>query len=263
MKTKLIFSTLGLIFISLNITIACSCYPNTFCEFMNSENVEVAFRGKVIRHTFYNPSNLAIYVEIEKKYNEIVSLADTIKLYGGEQSSLCEINLIARFPIGTTIITAIGKSNLEIINPDSLTENYWEIRTSACSFLTLKLEEGSVIGKIAPNVSKYKLEFFEEKLKACNFSKIGLINFECLPENLIVYPNPTVNGRLRLNSSYFKKSIEQIRIFSIDGKLIRTQTEFENNFVDEIELTNLKNGIHIIELTADGERCYRKIIVVE
>ncbi len=71
--------------------------------------------------------------------------------------------------------------------------------------------------------------------------------------NISVYPNP-FSDRIFIEA---EESIDRINIFSIDGKLIKSQTQIDDF---GIEVSNLKNGIYILEINIDGEVHHQKMI---
>jgi Zn-dependent metalloprotease/chitodextrinase len=68
-----------------------------------------------------------------------------------------------------------------------------------------------------------------------------------------VYPNP-FRERLYVDS---EENIDRVNLYSIEGKLIMSQTEFDDFGMD---VSNLKNGIYIMEIFTDGETHHQKLI---
>lgn len=255
-KNFLLITIFYLSFISFSN--ACSCYATTYCEVVNSTNSAVAFKGKVVDNIRYSFNNVAIYIEIEKLYKGDPNTTDTIKLYGGENSAGCQIDLMSRFPVGTTLIAALG-GNSFFTNPDSDFENYWETGTSLCNFINLTLENNTLSGAIAPGVSSYNIDEFEKDLYNCNLLNPDLEEIQCEDNNVIIYPNPA-KSFVQVSVRFFGSSISKVNIYSTDGKLVKKLDKTPNN---NYNLNGLSEGIHIIELVDDvGNRCYRKLLML-
>ncbi|HHG84598.1 MAG TPA: hypothetical protein ENJ82_07605, partial [Bacteroidetes bacterium] len=144
METKKLLILIGLFLVHSAVLFACSCDPLFICEYIEEETTIVAFQARVIDHKEYSPQNLAIYLEIIKRYKDEAGMTDTIKLYGREIEADCSINVFGRYPIGDTLIIAIGPfwDSNQIINPDSISENYWEYFPVLCDFIGLRVKEG-------------------------------------------------------------------------------------------------------------------------
>lgn len=68
-----------------------------------------------------------------------------------------------------------------------------------------------------------------------------------------VYPNP-FKDRLYVDA---EEKIERVNLYSIEGRLIMSKTEFDDFGMD---VSNLKNGIYIMEIFNDGETHHQKLI---
>lgn len=264
---KTIIPTLALIFVSsFNLALGCSCYSISFCEYVNSQESFLALRGKVIEHSFYETGGSrgfgeqAIYIEVQNKYKDDIGVGDTIKLYGSSDGFSCAVNLVDWYPVGSTIICAFGEHNYNssIKNPDSLTENYWEWFPDGCYFPNLTVVDGQVMGTITHDIWKYPLYEFERNIYRCNYSYEEVLDFSCSDVN--VYPNPTPDGQVIIESSYFSNSISNIAIYSIDGKIVNSSVDYDIIDMDKVEIRGLKKGINIIHLTVDEETCMHYVL---
>jgi len=68
-----------------------------------------------------------------------------------------------------------------------------------------------------------------------------------------VYPNPT-NGNIKINAD---KEIDEVSVFSLDGKLIQ-QMNYSNG--DQIDLSNLSSGIYLLQVAISGSSKTIRII---
>jgi hypothetical protein len=65
-----------------------------------------------------------------------------------------------------------------------------------------------------------------------------------------LYPNPT-NGILHVEAT----KIVDVNVYSIDGKLVKSYGK-----TSDIDMSNLPNGIYLISIETENERCVRKVI---
>lgn len=265
MKLKLLLIALCS-FATLNSIFSCSCSTIHFCEFVNSQESFLAFRGIIIKHSEFEPfpngfGGQAIYVKIIKKYKDNIGVGDTIKLYGSYDGATCTENLIQR-PIGSTMICAFGEGNHNggISNPDSLAENYWEWFPNSCFFPNLSLEDETVKGVINSQVRKYPLNLFEENLSNCNFTYDEIIDYDCTDQKMKVYPNPSIDGTVFIKSNYFSNSISNIEIYHIDGSPINSYQSFERINIDKIQVKGFRYGVNILKIEAANKTCFKYII---
>jgi hypothetical protein len=263
MKFKKLLILLGFYWLHLPVVFACSCEAVYFCEYIKEKTTIAAFQAKVIAHKAYSPKNMAIYLEIMRKYKDEVGMTDTIKLYGKENESDCAINVCERYAIGDTVILSIGPSwdNNEILNPDSLVENYWEYYPTLCDFLHLRVKEGKVRGRITNEIFEYPLALFNDQLDGCRFSVEQPKNLTCLEDNFIVFPNPSTTDKVTIKVDSLWNTIQKIRVFGGDGRLLSEFYDVKIHPIDYIEIEGFQGGLNIIEITCDDRRYYKKIII--
>ena len=263
MKNKKLITLIGFLWIHLTGLFACSCQALFICEYIEEETTTVAFQAKVIEHKEYSPQNLAIYLEIIKRYKDEAGMTDTIKLYGMEIESGCAIDVHSRYPVGDTLIMAIGPSwsSMQIANPDSLSENYWEYYPNLCSFIALRVRDGRVRGRITDEILEYPLPLFDEQLDGCQFSVEQLEDLRCSEDNFIVFPNPSTTGKVRIKGEYRWNEFQKIRVFAMDGRLLSEFKDTKGSPVYHAELEGLQNGLNIIEITCSNRIYYKKVII--
>jgi hypothetical protein len=263
MGTKKLLILIGFFWTQFSVIYACSCTAIYFCEYIKEETTIVAFQAKVIDHKQYNPQNIAIYLEIIKKYKDGPGMTDTIKIYGRRDESGCGIDVYDRYPIGDTLIVAIGSLWYynQIINPDSLSENYWEYYPSLCQFIGLKVKNGKVRGRITKEILEYPLSLFDEHLDGCRFSVKQLDDLRCSEDNFIVFPNPSSSDKVAIEGDYNLNTFQMIRVFGADGKLLIELKDIKANPTYPLELEGFQDGLNIIEITCSGQVFYKKIII--
>lgn len=263
METKKLLILIGFYWIHLPVIFACSCEALFICEYIEEETTTVAFQAKVIDHKEYSPQNMAIYLEIIKRYKDEAGMTDTIKLYGREIEAGCAINVCERYPIGDTLIMAIGPAwdSNQIINPDSLSENYWEYYPVLCDFIGLRVRDGKVRGRITNEILEYPLTLFDDQLDGCRFSVEQLEDLRCSEDNFIVFPNPSSTDKITIKGEYLWNTFQKIRIFGADGRLLNEFNDVIAHPIYHVELEEFQDGLNIIEITCDGRVYYKKIII--
>ncbi len=262
MKLKNFIVVVFLIFITSPKLWSCSCETLYFCDFVKDDSVKVAFKAIVIEKKDYGGDNLAIYLQIIHSYKSEIQTTDTIKIYGKEYGSSCALE-VQNFSLGDTIIMALGELNyFPIINPDSLFEDFSEFSPNFCDMVYLRIKSGIVSGWITEEVFKYPVELFDENLLDCDFPVKEEAEYLCpASDELKIFPNPSVNGYITLQSSHGYDSLKQVRVFAIDGRLMANFQNLVGNPDAAIEIELLGNGVHILELICEDRRYYKKVIV--
>lgn len=87
---------------------------------------------------------------------------------------------------------------------------------------------------------------------------VNSVGFDQMMNEIIVYPNPTDIGQLRLKNNLISDITMQI--YNLDGKLI--QIEFlKKNSANTIQINNLKSGIYFLRFFNDKNYATKKLIV--
>ena len=263
MKAKNIILFIGIFYFKTASVFACSCEVPFFCDYIKEPTVKVAFLGEVVAHAEYGPYNIAVYFRVLERYKDEAQFTDTVKIYGMEIESGCAINVTGRFPIGDTAAIALGPAwgGMEIVNPDSLMENYWEYYPNLCNFRSLRVHGNKVAGGIAEGIYEYPLHLFGPRLENCGFSQGELLGIKCSTDNFTVFPNPSVDGKIKIKADYLWISIERVRVFGVGGRLVGEYSDLEGRPYREIELTGFVDGINIIEVSCNGKKYYKKVVI--
>lgn len=259
MKKIILFLVFGLALLAESQACSCAFFP--FCQYIQHPPVKVAVQARVIRSKVYAPDNFAVYLQVLEKYKDDVAVTDTIKVYGNDFESFCYVNVLSYFPVGDTVIVAFGIFNgflTPIVNPDSLTEHYYEVKPILCEMVKLNLQNGIVSGSISPGINACSLSDFEAGLGLCSFPVVGVREYEQLDPNFHIYPNPASDGRVYIRSERPYDPIEKIRLFSMDGRLIRVF--FGLPAGDTIEMDLPGAGIYLLEIAGSGKMYYRKVM---
>ncbi|NNF33430.1 MAG: T9SS type A sorting domain-containing protein, partial [Saprospiraceae bacterium] len=110
------------------------------------------------------------------------------------------------------------------------------------------IDQVMINGNPQQSVNNYLSTVKSDMIKSNHSS--DLINIET---EVSVYPNP-FQDRLYVDA---EEKIDRVNLYSIEGRLIMSQTEFDDFGMD---VSNLKNGIYIMEIFTDGETLHQKLI---
>lgn len=254
---------LFILFAGVAESIACSCIGAHFCNAIRDSSVQVAVLAKIVRSTEYTPDNAAVYLQVLNNYKDESSITDTIKVYGNEHENVCFVDVLYHFLVGDTVIVAFGSfqfGNETLYNPDSLIENHYEVRPNLCYMILLQVENGIVYGPISQGVDAYPLSHFENALSTCAFPVVDLPELTNPALNFRIHPNPSTDGRLYISSKQPTIQIEMIRVFSIDGRLIRTYSWLSGNNNNPVEIELPDSGMHVLEIHAGGKVYWEKAV---
>ena len=102
-------------------------------------------------------------------------------------------------------------------------------------------------------------EFFIDDIRIVEDKKLDItpIVFE---EKIRIYPNPIENGILYLNNL---ESLEKLTFFNLNGSLIRTVSNFNNeeSNTGKLDLSFLRSGTYIMTITEGKDTTVKKIII--
>lgn len=81
---------------------------------------------------------------------------------------------------------------------------------------------------------------------------------------LSIYPNPT-NGKFTIKYDLLKKSDVRLNIFDVNGSLVKElvniNAQYEGKYKIPVNLSDLPNGIYIVNLINNGERTTERIVI--
>jgi len=266
MKTGKVIFLISVFILKISLCIACSCERLYFCEYLKNTDKKVVFEATVVNYKEYSTLNTAVYLKITRIYRDDVGLTEIIKLYGSRQEADCHIDFVNTFKLGANLLIAIGleysgqDAGFHIVNPDDIYEDFWEFAPHLCLAIVLTKKDDKIFGPIAPSIFEYPSEIFEERLENCNFSLDELDNYRCADTDYLIYPNPSEDGKVKIVNGFKYSSIDQIKIFTIDGKLLFSMN-YHNDPFQRTEIDLKHSGIFIIEITCNEKISYRKFVV--
>jgi len=264
MRIRLLFTALSLIISGQSVLHACSCiYEHHYCSFIQEPEIVANFKAVVIRTVEYSFENHAAYLKIVQVAKAPAGMRDTVKIYGSAHEADCSIRIKKTFYPGDTVLVAISDKypGQPIVNPDSLSENYTEFRQSICWSVVLIIRNAVVQGKIAPGIRFYPAAAFETDLMDCAFRLETAAALNCVRNKYILSPNPADGGTVRLTGKYPYLHLEAVRIFDMNGRLVREHGWQTSAPVEYLEFTGLSPGMYVVEITCQGQRQLRRLVV--
>ena len=93
---------------------------------------------------------------------------------------------------------------------------------------------------------------------------VGIKEYDLAPQSVVLYPNPTNDGRFTLDISNTEGvEFNQLTVYNVNGQLIHSQKmERKTNFNKiELQLNNLSKGIYFLSLQHSKGRITKKLIV--
>ncbi len=211
--------------------IACSCPDNapTFCETNNNQNVIALVKVLKIQGNY-------MQVElIENLQHHITS--DTFEILGQDGQN-CNILLWNFAPSDTVIFGFQFFTVVDTIHFDTTDVTY-------CGKYYLFVENDIVRGPINPNSSEMPYSQFKDQLGACVITSAD----ELITSNPTqTYPNPAQHTfHVQADTP-----IELVTIFNSWGQLVKIHIPDSDRYNVEIEISDLPEGIYIVESKRNG-----------
>jgi len=228
-----------------NINLACSCIePSSFCESITDLDGQilpkVIIRGKVIKTEAAGKT-----VRIDHVIHGVINLEEILIRQGFCTIFFHELENDQEFVIALSSPFSTSPQN--------------EFDLLACAISFLKIENETVKGKIAPDLSSMS---YQEFVESTNCGK-GFDN-ESLQESLSFYPNPTINNlKIKNSSSQLSYGNLKLKIFDIHGRLLLSTSNnntMESGDIWKIDLHNYSTGIYVVHLSSDFlNHCFKLI----
>lgn len=234
---------------------------------LHSTEEVVAVKGVIFKQKEYSETNHAVYIKILEKYRDDIGITDTIKLYGLPNEAPCYTNVISSYPLNDTIHTLFRDLDFPLTNPDSLIEQYFELKLHFCFQIVLREDKGLVRGKISaahpfqfpeyPRFFEYPSSLFKDKLNDCSFDNQELATYNCETSDFLIYPNPVSQDYLIIKTVSKFHQFDRVSIYSINGYL-KKEISYQGNFdvnLNKIDINDLLPGIYVIQI-----ECGKKLI---
>lgn len=95
------------------------------------------------------------------------------------------------------------------------------------------------------------VDYCEDEIEQCNLILSNELTL--LPKEINIFPNPS-NGMFEVSINL--ENLKSLRAYSILGQLKK-----ESKFTNKIDLSNLENGLYLLEITTENDkRIIRKIV---
>lgn len=247
---RIILLSIFLFLIGQPLSYACSCiYIPTFCETINySDSIyhDLIVLGTV---TGFSEDGMDIYVK-ERLFGQ--DQRQKIFIKNGNGADCGEHT--SQFKRGQNLILALHKA----YNPNGEDDRYW---LSICGINFLKVDNGNVIGPIAPGIV---LQSYEDFKKATTCSVFQEFNPESVFEpEFKLYPNPANNKiYIDLEESY---SEFQFDLIDLQGRIIykgiRRELEGDSQVQIDLPSGQLSNGLYFFRINNEFGRKTVKLLI--
>ena len=249
MKTFISILIFVITLLSTTISIACSCYVNSFCETINSATP--VFEVEVISK--YNDVTNRLYVDLiilETLQNEITE--DTISIAGPISS--CE-EPIDFFSIGDTFLI-----NIQDLYFPLGEANYPALSLFSCVTNTLKLSNELLTGIILlyPYPITQNYDDFKNNLNDCNDLIASNKDLELLENSITISPNP-FSENVTIDFGNLPTSKISIELFSAQGQSISSSQIFQQ-YNYKLPTSDFPMGIYFVKIQYRDEAIMKKIV---
>jgi hypothetical protein len=155
-----------------------------------------------------------------------------------------------QFLINLNYRLEIDIENLPSSGEVVLIDNYLETRTQLNQDSNIYSFNLDPILPESENVNRFEIGFKNITLGTTPIDNLN---------QLSIYPNPAT-GLVNIELEEAGEALENIKIFSIDGKLVK-EINIVNNSTEQINLSNLSRGFYLVELQTANTRYVEKLIL--
>jgi hypothetical protein len=239
--TILLFAFLG----CLAKSHACSCvYIPTFCETITYGSTgQIPDYVSVYAGTVTAVTDIEVELLVQETYFGEFNTGQTIMLRRG--GGLDCVLPLDNFEVGGTFIIASDQY-----------DNTW--RLSACGISYLKVEDGEVIGPIAPGVSKVSLAEFASTANCGNLNGGNGLDF-------LLKVNPTLTSHeVNITTELSSPLPIQVMVFDAAGRLVHQTKEpaFDEHKTIVLDMEAWAAGVYFVRMNLLGRRKTVKVVKV-
>jgi hypothetical protein len=155
-----------------------------------------------------------------------------------------------QFLINLNYRLEIDIENLPSSGEVVLIDNYLETRTRLNQDSNIYSFNLDPILPESENVNRFEIGFKNITLGTTPIDNLN---------QLSIYPNPAT-GLVNIELEEAGEALENIKIFSIDGKLVK-EINIVNNSTEQIDVSNLSRGFYLVELQTANTRYVEKLIL--
>ncbi|MGY0426922.1 MAG: glycoside hydrolase domain-containing protein, partial [Polaribacter sp.] len=234
-----------------NIAFTTSSYPLSGYEH-NTNTMITVFRGDNFTFSFANGSNYAgcSRVKMWIDWNADGDFDDpSEEVYANGLATTCNNNVSHSVSISVPVIAALGKTRIRIKFRDA-----WRPEPEACGVQDFS------------GAADFDLEVLELASRS-TLSKpliLGLTTSDEIAETnnkITAFPNP-IKSELKLQLSSSILSIKNIKLISMDGRLILNKTVLGNPLNEKLDISTINSGIYIIKIKLnDGSIIDKKLSI--
>ncbi|MFT6783280.1 MAG: hypothetical protein ACJA1A_003220 [Saprospiraceae bacterium] len=256
-----IIITLSFLILGCAQVVACSCVTEYWCDYIDSGEEIVAFKGTAYNHQFNGGGILLTYFIIDEVFREDQVIGDSIVLIGREFEAGCDVNVHKRFEVGKQYYIAYYSNE-----PGSaIASNFnlsWisNFSPSLCAMTYLRVEDVNVKGGITPNITEYPKDEFDKHVKDCSYSIEELNQARCKQGDYTIAPNPN-QGSFLFRGNYLYTAIEKVEVYRTNGELVRVdEYTSENNQYLQYQLN--ESGVYLLRIYCCDLIYVEKVVVL-
>lgn len=139
---------------------------------------------------------------------------------------------------------------------DATFDNIWTYYTQYFIYEP-GLYEIYFIGFYQPNYPCKKIRVLKENNAAAENPSAGLEETKQNEDGILIYPNPSYEGVLYINS---KKSVAQVELFDINGIKVLDMIVEQNNLVT-LNTHSYKKGLYLLRISGNGDISTKKVMI--
>ncbi len=169
----------------------------------------------------------------------------------------CDSIVITHLIVTTNSNTVIQNANVLVAQEGNATYQWLDCNNNNLPIAgeNSQLFVATANGSYAVEVTKNSCTVISNCVSVISLSDNSNRNFK---QNLKIYPNPAKNWvKVELGKIYSKTTVS---IYTLEGKKINTSTTFNSSII-ELSTSEISAGVYLMEIIADGDRTFSKIII--
>lgn len=186
-------------------------------------------------------------------------VARAVNVYGCSSAESAPVSLTVRERLQPPAIERVGPYSLRAISSDSTQQFEWrngERFISSTSVVAKVPQSGTYTARA---VRTYTLD--DKSLRCYSaFSADFPFVIDDASRDLVVYPNPSTNGRIAVETRE-NLTNARVSVYTLTGQLVYTTEYEEFNTRAEIDLSALSFGHYVIQVRAAGYNAARRVLI--
>jgi len=187
----------------------------------------------------------------------IISIGGSLSMIGNDSlqnlSGLDNLTSIGGDLIITENPALVSLTGLDILQADSISNLYIHSNVSltTCAIQSICDYLASPNGEVVIENNAPGCNSGQEVVEICESVSIDEVRTN---NSIIIFPNPAING---LFITAGKSDIKELTIYSVTGQQVLQERPVNGN----IDISHLQPGMYIVEVTVEGRKVRRKLLV--